>query len=448
LFQLTQPLDEADLKTYWTALSKLQGNILTSHGRDFAQHIFLTFNGQPEQAKHFLGKFADRVVSAAAQQAQTDRFKNAQTSELFASVALSAKGYEYLGYAVTGFSKEFQAGMKNAALADPPSTQWEDKFQKPIHAMVILAHDSREELNREMKSLSEWVRGFAKVSSELGIAIHHGNPNAVFEHFGYRDGVSQPIFYKKAVPAEHEQWDPSAGTDLVLVKDPLGGSNDACGTYYVFRKLEQNVRKFQECAANLAKSLKLSGEQTALAGAMIVGRFPDGTPVMEYGEPKYPAENDFTYDLDPDGNKCPFFAHTRKANPRNGDSDRQHRIARRGITYGDPVDRSSDPATWPATGVGLLFQCCQADLNEQFEFLQHAWADNDDSPSKGTGIDPVIGESADGFPALEFPSPWNTQGRTPFKVHSLVTMKGGEYFFVPSISFLKGLNSPAPPADT
>ncbi len=308
--QLAEPLSATDLGKYRNALSNLQGNILKSHGRDFAQHIFLTFKGQPEQAKDFLSKFADRVIAATAQQDQTARFKDAKTSELFASVALSAEGYKYLGFAVTGFSKEFQAGMKNAALADPPSTKWEQNFQNSIHAMVILAHDSPEELNRQMESLSELVRGFADVSNELGIAIHHGDPNTVFEHFGYLDGVSQPLLFQSAVQGvEHKQWDPSAGPSLVLVRDPLGNSDDACGTYFVFRKLEQNVQKFRECEADLANSLKLSGEQRALAGAMIIGRFPNGTPVVEAEIPDFPAFNDFQYQKrDPEGNKCPFFA--------------------------------------------------------------------------------------------------------------------------------------------
>jgi hypothetical protein len=57
----------------------------------------------------------------------------------------------------------------------------------------------------------------------------------------------------------------------------------------------------------------------------------------------------------------------------------------------------------------------------------------------GTGKDGVIGQSAGSFPPLRFPHPWGKPGRTPFSFHSFVTMKGGEYFFAPSISFLKGL---------
>ena len=50
------------------------------------------------------------------------------------------------------------------------------------------------------------------------------------------------------------------------------------------------------------------------------------------------------------------------------------------------------------------------------------------------GPDPVIGQ-----PTLEFPAKWNKPERGRFGFHGFVTMKGGEYFFVPSISFFKNL---------
>lgn len=58
----------------------------------------------------------------------------------------------------------------------------------------------------------------------------------------------------------------------------------------------------------------------------------------------------------------------------------------------------------------------------------------------GTGIDPVIGQSTNGsIPDLKFPTRWGQPGNMPFSFHSVVTLKGGEYFFAPSITFLKGL---------
>ena len=360
-------------------------------------------------------------------------------------VGLSARGYEYLRSGSSGvFPPIFRAGMGKANLDDPPRDRWEPKFQKALHAILLLAHDNIGELTRELSLLFErdQVDQFAEVSSEMGFAIQNGK-DKVIEHFGYRDGISQPLFFQSDLRKRHKQWDPSAGPSLVLVKDPLSRSRDACGTYFVFRKLEQNVKKFREREAALASSLKLSAGERGVAGAMTIGRFLAGTPVAQHRDPTDRATNDFVYsDCDPAGNRCPFFAHIRKVNPRNGPEDRARRIARRGITYGNPIWPSADPDTLPETGIGLLFQCCQADLREQFEFLQHC-ANARDCPTTGAGKDSLIGQSVDGFPDLHFPTSWDSSKRAPFQLHGLVTMKGGEYFFVPSISFLRGLRSGA-----
>jgi deferrochelatase/peroxidase EfeB len=168
--------------------------------------------------------------------------------------------------------------------------------------------------------------------------------------------------------------------------------------------------------------------------------------VALHHRPQRKLENDFLYSKsDPKGNRCPFSAHIRKTNPR-GDSgtpfsqERMRRIARRGITYGDPAPPNGELDTLPITGVGLLFQCCQSNLEKQFEHLQHQWASNAQFPKPKTGKDPVIGQPASGsVRLLDFPDPWGGNSRAPFGFQSFVTMKGGEYFFAPSITFLRNL---------
>ena len=51
---------------------------------------------------------------------------------------------------------------------------------------------------------------------------------------------------------------------------------------------------------------------------MIVGRFDDGTPLtlQRTDGAAQAIMNNFTYDSDGDGHKCPFHAHIRKTNPR------------------------------------------------------------------------------------------------------------------------------------
>jgi len=64
-------------------------------------------------------------------------------------------------------------------------------------------------------------------------------------------------------------WDPATGPAQVLVSDPFGGP-DACGSYFVFRKLEQNVKAFKTREQDLATAMGLTGDARELAGALVV----------------------------------------------------------------------------------------------------------------------------------------------------------------------------------
>ena len=85
----------------------------------------------------------------------------------------------------------------------------------------------------------------------------------------------------------------------MLVADPFNTAKDAFGSYFVFRKLEENVRGFKAAEKKLGETdLMLTGEDVERAGAMIIGRFEDGTPVElsdEAGMIKSYVINDFDY---------------------------------------------------------------------------------------------------------------------------------------------------------
>ena len=76
-----------------------------------------------------------------------------------------------------------------------------------------------------------------------------------------------------------DKWDPSEPLKRVLVADPATNAADSFGSYFVFRKLEQNVRGFKVREQELADALGLVGDERERAGAMAVGRFEDGTPL-------------------------------------------------------------------------------------------------------------------------------------------------------------------------
>ena len=93
----------------------------------------------------------------------------------------------------------------------------------------------------------------------------------------------------------------------------------------------------------------------------------------------------------------------------------------------------------PRTGVGLLFMAYQRDLAKQFEFLQGVWANDDAFARADTGIDPIIGRGAgaDHVHRAAWGDPAAKTHRQRFA--DFVTLKGGEYFFAPSLGFFRGL---------
>lgn len=469
-------------------LSNLQGNILKGHGRNHTQHIFIQFDKDKDvQTRAWLKNFGNKVVTSCKKQLkENERFKrNGVSGDTFYGIYLTVAGYDYLEEDITKFTdNSFKKGMKQASLNDPETTEWETGFRDEIHAMILIADSDEDKLALAAKDLIDGINAhpvkvigvpsnpdaFATILTiEYGHAIRNSNGDGL-EHFGYVDGISQPLFFYDEVKDNKNantipvNFDPSASLGLVLVDDPFVNGQDAFGSYFVFRKLEQHVKSFKTAEKVLAESLQLEKDDAERAGAMIVGRFEDGTPITMHNEAGMISSgimNNFNYSKDKDGAKCPFHSHIRKANPREnfpaGDDHKSHIMARRGITYGRrDVSTEIDPSIpqMPNGGVGLLFMSFQKSITHQFEFIQKKWV-NDPKfpPASGTppipsGIDPVIGQDKidkstgqDGNHNISTGNFAKTYGSKsslesqPFD--QFVHLKGGEYFFAPSIAFLK-----------
>ena len=425
LFQKPNPIQPDELAGYQTALASTQGNILKSHGRAHTVNVFLSFHGDLPSLKAAIRGLAAEVTSTLAQSRQTRAVQS-----LFVGFGISSGGYKQLGYDPGSFpSTAFQGGMarENSGLGDPPSSQWEEKYRVAPDAMILLAHADPCVLHTELARITAPFAGLAMIATEAGAAIYNGTEP--MEQFGFVDGISQPLFFqsdvdKVAAQTGVAQWDPGAGTSLVLVKDPFGRSDDDCGSYYVFRKLEQDVLGFKSRECDLQKGLAAC-QDPGLAGAFVVGRFRDGTPVVQSQIPMAKLANDFVYagsasgtGSDSPGRRCPFSSHIRKVNPRGDTSsmgeERTHRIARRGITYG--IQGSGAP-------VGLLFQCCQSCLKTQFEFLQGHWMNQSKQPTRDAGLDPVAGESKGSN--QQWPIQWGTGLELILDFGGFVTLQGG-----------------------
>jgi len=341
-------------------LKQLQPNILKGHVREHMQVLFLQFSDKGE-ARAFLGAVARKMKSANKHLLEVERFNADRTPGTpYIGVGLTRAGYSKLGIPaakVPGSAKPsavpFRRGMRHAdsiaTLGDPPVTSWEQPFRHTIHAVVLIGDAKKSNVTAKRAEIDALLTPKIKL---LGVETGRGQSNTFgdgIEHFGYVDGRSQPLFLVEDIADEPHTpagWDPRFALGRVLVKDSAA-PNPAqhFGSFFVFRKLEQNVRRFHQAEKTLADALGLAGADRARAGATIVGRFRDGTPLTSQAtNGVHPVPNDFDYDNDKQGRKCPMHGHIRKTNPRGSGgaespaNERKHIMARRGQVFGRRTD--------------------------------------------------------------------------------------------------------------
>lgn len=365
------------------------------------------------------------------------------------NVLLSDAAYKKLGLEQRPGDQAFREGMaargRSSNLRDPSPEDWEPEYRAKFDALLVVGCNPNRD-QQEIDALRTIVKAFtATFHEEVGNRIKvtpKDGPAYTVEQFGFRDGISQPIFYETELQkkrAVQSGWDPFAPLGLALAPDPNGRKPLACGSYFVFRKLAQDIALFHSQTAKLAAARDVDPE---VLRAGLVGRQRNGAPLTPTDRAN---DNDFDYDDDQRGINCPFHAHVRKSNPRQDVravyKPQKHRVVRRGISYGSvPRDPATGIPTQPDGDhgpVGLLFLCAQSNIESQFEHIQGTWENNSDHPpGKLAGVDPVSGQEPDRImirSAPKSPTPPNDNYR------QVVSLKGGEYFFAPSISFLRGL---------
>lgn len=358
--------------------------------------------------------------------------------------------------------------------------------KKTVHALLALYSDNANQL-------ATWAAQVAKALGPYDVEIAHQlaldlqqNNGIAREHFGFADGLSQPIPFGESVvlsngqPLNKDNKDKWHGVPLgeillghpnvhheaapgPVVKDdtiakkanlpidgaPVGFRNFGYnGSYVVVRELRQDVAAFWNSVKDAAAKIQGKAPNTAPITASwlaerIIGRNIDGhllrpngvLPPDQFGMP----DNNFEFfDSDRYGLGCPLGSHVRRSNPRDGlakdagskqtllDAANNHRILRRGRKFGPPPtdkDRKDD------VDRGLLFICLNTDIARQFEFVQQTWLLNQSFATLFEETDPVLG------PAGNFTIPSDPLRRI-VSVATFVQMAGGEYFFLPSIPAL------------
>jgi len=255
------------------------------------------------------------------------------------------------------------------------------------------------------------------------------------------------------------------------------------GTFMAYRKLHENVSSFHEYFAEEGKKFaKVTGVPLDWAEvtlrSKLVGRWPDGVPLssaptwgawqqvrdengMNDPDPKrqYAAEiaylrtehaSDFKFATDISGYDCPTQSHLRRVNTRDyldpqNDLDpktaplnnknarsslnKRRRILRRGLPYGPSSLGGGDDQT--ERGVVMMIIC--ANLFRQFEFVQQQWIQYGLDFNAGNNTCPLIGDHTKTSIGTR-ETPYVCDG-----LRNFVEPRGGEYFFIPSMTALRML---------
>jgi Dyp-type peroxidase family len=302
---------------------------------------------------------------------------------------------------------------------------------------------------KEVQDLIRARGGATEVWAEEGLVIREtfGGRTRAIEHFGYRDGVSQPGLRGFASTSPNDLLTPREnsdnpepgrpGPDLVWPGEFVFGYPDEDGrfeggepdwmtsgdgfrlapewaengSYLVFRRLKQHVHLFR-------KSVR-----SDLDGARIVGRWFSGTSILTAPtEAKLELalalgndnDNDFSF-VKGEVDDCPGKAHIRKVNPRGELDDRErskHRLLRRAITFGPKSDPASQSQDDDGVERGLHFLAYMTSIKYQFEFVMGSWANHEDFLTAGAGAVALL------------------TGRTGGE--AWIEPTGGGYFFAPS----------------
>jgi Dyp-type peroxidase family len=441
----------------------------------------------------------------------------AQAPATALQVAFTREGLEALKVAeevLAGFSAEFLSGMagddnRSRRLGDvgtnsPESWKWGGPGYVP-HLVVMLY--------AQQGLLDSWAQTVKELDWDTAFEVLDSLPTSNLdgiEPFGFTDGISQPtIDWKREREIHGDQLEygnvVALGEFLLgypneygkYTDRPLLDESDAAssilpeaedvpekrdlgrnGSYLVFRQLQQDVSGFWRFINQQAQS---NPQERRKLAASMVGRRQEGTPLVPICDAPIPGVNtreapmnQFTYDADQNGARCPFGAHVRRANPRNADlpsgsnglisrllhtlgfgtkgyrddviaSTRFHRLLRRGREYGPGLSpEDAIEMTGPDTSQhGIHFVCLNANISRQFEFLQGSWLMGTKFDGLTDESDSLLGNRQSIAGCLRTDT-FSLTGATGVRgrmvgLPQFVTVRGGAYFFLPGIRALKYL---------
>ena len=466
-------------------IKDIQGIVLKGYGSMINVRYCLLKIEDAKRAKIWL----DEIVSKIS-----DGDHSPEMASL--NIAFTFHGLKALGLKdanLRNFGREFREGMatphRQRILGDfdtsaPTEWRWggfarDGKSEENLHILLMVFGKNIEVLNEFYTELEgQFLSKGISIIENLDGQINKDSK----EHFGFRDGIAQPVIAGSGQTGEannvvapgefilgyKNQYGVYPETPLIEIEqgDLNLLSDDECGSslknigrngsYLVFRQMEQHVDRFWKFINENSKNEKgeLNDAESIKLASKMVGRWPSGAPLVAFPEEdpgKLSDMDNFGYsENDKQGLRCPFGSHIRRTNPRDAFEDNKaklsskltnkHRIIRRGRSYGEAID--AGPNNYKTKDeVGLHFICVNANIENQFEFIQRTWSNNPSFQNLYNEPDPLTGtqENIDksltqNFTVQDYPTNRCIQNLPQF-----VTIRGGAYFFLPSMSAIKYL---------
>jgi Dyp-type peroxidase family len=344
-------------------VADIQGDILAGFRKDHEQFAFLRITDRAA-ARRGLGRLVPRLSPLADVAAFNSLFRamrrrrgeiRGTLSVTWAGVAFSASGLAALTSPeeVESFEDEpFKLGMakRSSLLGDPTDASLAGHPDRwlfggkatPVDAVLLVASDDADQVEQTADSLLELLIGAGGFELVYAQPCHVRHDARGHEHFGFRDGISQPAprgrlgsgpgsflsprlvdpsdqrALRFARPGQPLVWPgefvlglerQAIPPDDDLVPLPPDTPTPAWarnGSYLVIRRLRQDTDAFaqftQRTAAELARRpgfAELTAERVA---ALLVGRWPSGAPLLRAPASDDPelgwdafASNDFGY---------------------------------------------------------------------------------------------------------------------------------------------------------
>ena len=447
--------------------SDIQGFVLRGYNLPVARYLFLHFE-DATRARSLIARLLGHIT--------TSQRWDAGKPQSTVNIAFTHRGLEHLELPLATlltFPVEFQQGMRQRAalLGDTgvnSPDHWDPLWRNDhihVHAWLGINGQSVEALDTRqaaIQSALDQTGGATILACQEAAAVFINGKPTTKEHFGFTDGFGNPDYLGverstqpgqgKLMP-DGKTWAPLATGELLLGYADEAGELPvapvphllaANGTFMVYRKLHQNVATFR---AFLDRQAALYGGGKEKLAAKFIGRWRDGTPIER--SPDKPDSSiaqdpnlstDFTYGGDLAGARCPMGAHLRRVHPRdafgfNGRLINRRRITRRGLPYG-PFAAEDQPVS-DADDRGVVFMALNASLSRQFEFVQQQWVQYGNDSHLGNDKDVLMGNHGGHGRFVVQGDSSNTN--PPFVCSNLpdfVELRGGDYFFLPSITAL------------